>query len=149
MRGPRYESFRLISRSTIVEHSAIIPPVRCLVVVSVSEAFELAWAGNKDAAANALRQEFQKLQAPNQKVELCEWIATCFEKLDDYEQAAEWYEMAGTLLLSQTGSPLANALMAISEYERALYCRERGDDPELVQECLRVISDLRHVYSAS
>jgi tetratricopeptide (TPR) repeat protein len=118
-------------------------------VVSVSEAFDLARSGNREAAANVLRQEFQRLQSPNQKVELCEWIAACFENLDDYEQAAEWYEMAGTLSLSETGSPLANALMAITEYEKALYCREKGDDPEPIEECIRVISDLRHVYSAS
>jgi tetratricopeptide (TPR) repeat protein len=118
-------------------------------VVSVSEAFDLARSGNKQAAANALKQEFQRLQSPDQKVELCEWIASCFENLRDYEQAAEWYEMAGALSLSETGSPLANALMAIKEYERALTCRERGDDPEQIEECLRMIRDLRRTYSAS
>ncbi len=118
-------------------------------VVSVSEAFDLARSGNRRAAADALKQEFARLQSSDQRVELCEWIADCFENLRDYEQAAEWYEMAGALSLSETGSPLANALMAITEYERALGCRERCDDAELIEECLRVISDLRRAYSAS
>ena len=118
-------------------------------MVSVSEAFDLARSGNRKAAANALKQEFQRLQSSDQKVELCEWIADCFQNLHDYEQAAEWYEMAGALSLSETGSPLANALAAITEYERALTCRERGEDPESIEECLLVLRDLRRAYSAS
>lgn len=118
-------------------------------MVSVTEAFELARSGNREAAANVLKQEFLRLQSSDQKVELCEWIANCFENLHDYGQAAEWYEMAGALSLSETGSPLTNALMALREYERALACHEKGDDEESLVECIRVISDLRHAYSAS
>ena len=118
-------------------------------MVSVSEAFDLARTGNRAAAANALKQEFQRLQSPDQKVELCEWIASCFEKLNDYEQAAEWYETAGALSLSETGSPIANALMALTEYERALECRERGDDEDSIESCAQIIRNLKRVYSAS
>jgi hypothetical protein len=39
--------------------------------------------------------------------------------------------------------------MALREYERALACHEKGDDEESLVECIRVISDLRHAYSAS
>jgi tetratricopeptide (TPR) repeat protein len=118
-------------------------------MVSVTEAFDLARIGNRQAAANALKQEFQRLQSSEQKVELCEWIANCFENLRDYEQAAEWYEMAGAFSLSETGSPITNALMALREYERALACHEQSEDDESTVECMRVISDLRHAYSAS
>ncbi len=118
-------------------------------MVSVSEAFDLARSGRKEAAADALKQEFQRLQSPDQKVELCEWIASCFENLRDYEQAAEWYELAGALSLSETGSPLSNALMALKEYERALACRERGDDEESLEACISVIRDLRRAYAAA
>jgi tetratricopeptide (TPR) repeat protein len=118
-------------------------------MVSVSEAFDLARTGNREAAANVLKQEFQRLQSPEQKVELCEWIANCFENLNDYEQAAEWYELAGALALSETGSPLANAMSALAEYEKALSCRERGDDAESIEACLHIIRDLRHVYAAA
>lgn len=118
-------------------------------MVTVSEAFDLARIGNREAAANALKQEFQRLQSPDQKVELCEWIANCFENLNDYEQAAEWYELAGAFSLSEIGSPLANALMALEEYEKALTCREKGEDGDSIEACMRIIKDLRHVYSAS
>jgi tetratricopeptide (TPR) repeat protein len=118
-------------------------------MVSVTEAFDLAKTGNREAAANALKQEFLRLQSSDQKVELCEWIANCFETLRDYDQAAEWYETAGALTLTETGSPLINSLMALKQYERALACRERGEDSESLEACLRVIRDLRHAYSAS
>ena len=39
--------------------------------------------------------------------------------------------------------------MALTEYETALACRRRGDDAESIEECLQVIRDLRHAYSAS
>jgi tetratricopeptide (TPR) repeat protein len=118
-------------------------------MVTVAEAFDLARSGNREAAADVLKQEFLRLQSTDQKVELCEWIANCFESLNDFEQAADWYEMAGALSLSERGSPLTNALMALKHYERALACHERGDDSETVEECLRIIRDLRHAYSAS
>jgi tetratricopeptide (TPR) repeat protein len=82
-------------------------------------------------------------------VQLCEWIASCFENLNDYEQAAEWYEMAGLLCLSETGSELINALMALEQYERALTCHEQGEDEESVQKCLQIIDELKHTYAAS
>jgi hypothetical protein len=118
-------------------------------MVSASEAFDLARAGNRDLAVHMIKQEFQKLQASDQKVELCKWIASCFENLQDYAQAAEWYEMAGVLSLSETGSPLINSLMALREYERALDCHERSGDEEGVQNCLEVIRDLNRSYVAA
>jgi len=122
---------------------------------SVAEAFDLARAGNRELAAKILKQEFQKLQSSDQKVELCEWIAGCFENLHDYGQAAEWYEMAGVLSLSHTGSPLINALMATSEYEKAIECYDIGlndgdeEAGESIQKCLEIIRDLNHEYAAA
>lgn len=117
-------------------------------MVTVAEAFDLARIGRGEVAANALKQELIRLQSSDQKVELCEWIATCFENLRDYEQAAEWYEMAGALALSETGSPIINALTALNEYEKALGCRELGEDQDSVDECTGVIRELKRVYSA-
>ncbi|MGD0638089.1 MAG: hypothetical protein ABSA72_08630 [Nitrososphaerales archaeon] len=118
-------------------------------MVSVSEVFDLARSGERATAVSVLKQEFQRLQSSEHKVQLCEWIASCFENLNDYEQAAEWYEMAGLLSLSETGSELINALMALEQYERALTCHEQGDDEESVQKCLQIIEELKHTYAAS
>ena len=118
-------------------------------MVSVSEVFDLARSGERATAVSVLKQEFQRLQSSEHKVQLCEWIASCFENLNDYEQAAEWYEMAGLLSLSETGSALINALMALEQYEKALSCHEQGDDEESIQKCLQIIGELRHTYAAS
>jgi hypothetical protein len=139
----------LIRRSTKVEHSSINLLKHLTCVVTVAEAFDLARSGNRQVAADVLKQEFQRLQSADQKVELCEWIASCFVNLHDYEQAAEWYEMAGALSLSETGAPVTNALMALKEYERALECRQQGDDDESISDCVNIIRDLRRAYSAS
>jgi tetratricopeptide (TPR) repeat protein len=118
-------------------------------MVSVSEVFDLARSGERDTAASVLKQEFQRLQTSEQKVQLCEWIASCFENLQDYEQAAEWYEMAGLLSLSETGSTLINALMALDQYEKALSCHEQGDDEESILKCIQIIGELKHTYAAA
>jgi tetratricopeptide (TPR) repeat protein len=118
-------------------------------MVSISEVFDLARSGERDTAASVLKQEFQRLQSSEHKVQLCEWIANCFENLHDYEQAAEWYEMAGLLCLSETGSTLINALMALDQYEKALLCHEQGEDEEPIQQCLQIIDELKHTYAAA
>ncbi len=113
-------------------------------MVSVSEVFDLARSGERDTAVSVLKQEFQRLQSSEHKVKLCEWIASCFENLNDYEQAAEWYEMAGLLSLSEVGSTLINALTALEQYEKALSCHEQGEDEESIQKCLQIIEELKH-----
>jgi tetratricopeptide (TPR) repeat protein len=118
-------------------------------MVSVSEVFDLARSGERDTAVSVLKQEFQRLQSSEHKVKLCEWIASCFENLNDYEQAAEWYEMAGLLSLSEVGSTLINALTALEQYEKALSCHEQGEDEEAIQKCLQIIEELRHSYAAA
>lgn len=89
----------MISGSTILKLICINCFRDATHVVSGSEAFDLARAGNRELAVKILKQEFQRLQSPDQKVELCQWIAGCFENLHDYGQAGEWYEMAGALSL--------------------------------------------------
>jgi tetratricopeptide (TPR) repeat protein len=118
-------------------------------MVGVSEAFEIARSGNKQVAITLLKQEFQRLQSSDQKVELCDWIASCFQNLHDYSEAAQWYETAGDLALSEIGSPLINALSALKEYEKALGCHEMGDDEEALERCLETIEELNRVYAAA
>ena len=129
-------------------------------MTSIDEAFDIARGGNRELAAKILKEEFQKLQSTGQKVDLCEWVASCFENLRDYDQAAEWYEMAGALSLSHTSSPLMNALMATREYERAIECHDRrlsdssgGDDQKeasgSIEKCLEIIRELNSQYAAS
>jgi len=119
-------------------------------LASINEAFELARLGNQRQATEILRHEFEKLQSPGRRIDLCEWIADCFEKLQEYTQAGNWYEMAGELILAQMGASTPAAVVnAFHEYERALDCYERGDEVEDVERCDQILTTLRQSFASS
>ncbi len=117
---------------------------------AIAEAIELARAGNGGAAADLLQGQFETLQTPERMVELCEWIATCFEGLDDNFQAGNWYEMAGELILGEMSAIYpVRAIRAVDEYEKALECYRRVMDEEFVERCTEVIRELRGSCASS
>jgi tetratricopeptide (TPR) repeat protein len=124
---------------------------------SINEAFELARLGDQTGAVELLRHEFEKLQSPARRIDLCEWIANCFEKLQDFAQAGAWYEAAGELILAQVGSPLpAAAVDAFREYRLALDCYERSDDNNDdddaagdIERCSEILARIKHSFSSS
>ncbi len=116
----------------------------------IAEAIELAKTGNSRAAADLLQGEFETFQAPERMVELCEWIATCFEGLDDFVQAGNWYEMAGELILAERSAIYpVRAIRAADEYEKALLCYRRAEDEEFVERCNQVVRELRSSCASS
>ncbi len=117
--------------------------------MSFSDVLQMAKMGRRDAAAILLKEEFGKLQSPEQRVNLCKWIATCFEGLEDYSSAAEWYEMTGLLSLGETSCDLANAVRALPEYEKALAYYTMCEDDEKAELCSSVIAQLRGCFAAS
>ncbi len=119
-------------------------------MATVGDAFELARLGNKDGAAEMLRHEFEKLQSPAHRIDLCEWIADCFERLEDFTQAGNWYETAGDLILAQVGVSVSAAVVnAYREYERALACYERGEEIEDVERCCQILTALKNSFAAA
>ena len=128
----------------------LLEPPNPHLMASISEAFELAKLGNQTQAAEILRHEFEKLQSPGRRIDLCEWIADCFEKLQDYNHAGNWYEMAGELILAQMGAAMPSAVVnAFREYERAMDCYERGDELEDVERCDQILRVLRRSFASS
>jgi hypothetical protein len=117
--------------------------------MSFSDVLRLAKIGMKDAATILLREEFGKMQSPEQRVDLCRWIASCFEGLQDYASAAEWYEMTGLLSLGETSSDAANAIRALPEYEKARDYYTTCGDEEKVELCTSVIAQLNKCFVAS
>jgi len=117
--------------------------------MSFSDAMQMATMGKRDVAATLLREEFGKLQSPDQRVNLCRWIASCFEGLGDYGSAAEWYEMSGFLSLCETSSDVANAIRALPEYEKARAFYVMCEDEEKVELCSSVIEQLNKCFVAS
>ena len=114
-----------------------------------SEVLRLARIGRQDEAAILLKEEFSKLQSPEQRVNLCKWIAVCFEGLEDYASAAGWYEMTGLLSLGETNNDVANAIRALPEYEKAREYYTMCEDEEMVEICSSVIQQLNKCFEAS
>lgn len=117
--------------------------------MSFSDVLQMATLGKRDVAAILLKEEFGKLQSPEQRVNLCKWIATCFEGLGDYASAAEWYEMSGLLSLGETSSDIANAIRALPDYEKACTNYTMCEDEEKVELCSSVIQQLNKCFVAS
>jgi len=117
--------------------------------LSFSDVLQLAKIGKRDLASILLREEFGKMQSPEQRVNLCKWIATCFEGLEDFGSAAEWYEMTGLLSLGETSSDAANAIRALPEYEKARAYYTMCDEEEKVELCTSVIAQLNKCFVAS
>jgi len=117
--------------------------------MSFSDVLQMAQMGKRDVAAILLKEEFGKLQSPEQRVNLCRWIASCFEGLEEYESAAEWYEMSGLLSLGETTSDVANAIRALPEYEKARAYYAICEDEEKVELCSSVIAQLNKCFVAS
>ena len=117
--------------------------------MSFSDVLQLAKIGRQDAAAILLKEEFGRLQSPEQRVNLCKWIALCFEGLEDFGSAAEWYEMTGLLSLGETSSDVANAIRALPEYEKARNYYALCEDEEKLELCSSVIQQLNKCFVAS
>jgi len=117
--------------------------------MSFSDVLDMARIGKRDVATVLLKEEFGRLQSPEQRVDLCKWIASCFEGLQDFGTAAEWYEMTGLLALGETSSDHANAIRALPEYEKARSLYVMCGDEEKVELCSSVISQLNKCFVAS
>jgi tetratricopeptide (TPR) repeat protein len=101
-----------------------------------AESFGVDKMRSGNPAVYQLKEQFEKFGTSPEKVEVCDSIATCFYQLEQYEDAANWYETAGRLILSEPSTtPALKALSALGEYERALECHRRGADEDGFSEC--------------
>ncbi|MBI3859993.1 MAG: hypothetical protein HY296_07155 [Thaumarchaeota archaeon] len=109
-----------------------------------SESFHLDKMRSGNPLVYILREQFENFTSSPQKVETCEAIARCFYQLEQYNDAAGWYETAGRLILSEPSPPpQLKALIALQHYERALECYTRNDDEEKFTECSSMVRDLK------
>lgn len=103
-----------------------------------------------NAAVYILKEQFEKFSSSPQKVEACESIATCFYQLEQYDDAAGWYETAGRLILSEPSlTPAMKALDALGDYEKARECYRKGDDDEKFTECSTLIRELKRACASA
>jgi tetratricopeptide (TPR) repeat protein len=110
--------------------------------------FENMRSGNP--AVYQLKEQLEKFVSSPQKVDVCESIAQCFHQLEQFDDAANWYETAGRLILSEpSATPALKALSALSEYEKALECYRRGDDGDGFTECSTLIRELKRACASA
>ncbi|MDG6985863.1 MAG: hypothetical protein JRM73_03860 [Nitrososphaerota archaeon] len=115
-----------------------------------SERFSVEKMRSGNAAVYALKEQFEKFSTSPHKVDACESIASCFYQLEQYEDAAGWYETAGRLILSEpTITPQLKALSALEDYERALDCYRKDDDEEKFTECSTLIRELKRACASA
>lgn len=103
-----------------------------------------------NAAVYQLKEQFELFAGSPEKVSVCESIAQCFYQLEQYEDAAGWFETAGRLILSQpSATPALKALSALPEYEKALDCYSKGSDDDGVTEISTLIRQLRRASASA
>lgn len=115
-----------------------------------SRSFGLDKMRSGNAAVYQLREQFEKFASAPQKVEVCDSIGHCLFQLEQYGDAAGWFETAGRLILSEPSvTPALKALAALDEYERALECYRRGEDDDRYAECSNLIAQLRRACASA
>lgn len=119
-------------------------------MANFSNAFRFDKMRSGNPTVYLLREQFEKFTASPQKLDVCESIAHCFYQLEQYEDAANWYETAGRIILSGPNIPSAvKAFSALDEYERALECYRRSENDEKFTECSTLIGDLRRACASA
>jgi tetratricopeptide (TPR) repeat protein len=115
-----------------------------------SEAFRFDRMRSGNPAVYLLREQFEKFAASPHRLDVCESIAHFFYQLEQYEDAASWYETAGRIILSGPSTPQAiKAMSALDEFERALDCYRRDDNDERITECSTLIGELRRACASA
>ena len=115
-----------------------------------AEGFGLEKMRSGNAAVYLLRDQFERFSSSPQKVEACESIASCFDQLEQYGDAADWYETAGRLILAEPSlAPAVKALSALDDYEKARECYRKGDDDERFTECSTLIRELKRACASA
>lgn len=115
-----------------------------------SEVFRVEKMRSGNPAVYLLKEQFEKFAASPQKLDVCESIAHLLYQLEQYEDAGNWYETAGRLILAEPSStPTLKALSALGEFERALECYRREEDDEKFTECSTFIGELRRACASA
>lgn len=110
--------------------------------------FDKMRSGN--AAVYLLKDQFERFSSSPHRVEACESIASCFFQLEQYDDAASWFETAGKLILSEPSlAPVVKALDALEDYEKARECYREGEDEEKFTECSSLIRELKRACASA
>ncbi len=73
-----------------------------------------------------------------ERVECCGWLAECNMRLEDHQEAGNWYLEAARIILSLQADPKTRAKQALPLCEKALEAYEKGGDSADVLVAARV-----------
>lgn len=77
-------------------------------------------------------------KAPETRVECCKWLAECNHRLEDYQEAGNWYIEAVRIILRTDADNRTKAKEGLPLCRRALEAYEKGGDPADVLVAARV-----------
>jgi hypothetical protein len=108
----------------------------------VSRALALEQSGDYRNAVKSLMGVLDDVEASYEWDSVCEWIASCYEKIGENSEAGFWYETAGQLSLAGDSSPVPRKIsQTLFFVQRASDCYSRcGYEGEMASARTRALS---------
>jgi hypothetical protein len=98
--------------------------------MSLQDIVILIHNGEYGRAISSLEYEASdESRSPAERVECYKWLAECNTRLDDRQEAGNWYLEAIKMILSQQTDGRLKAKQALPLCEKALELYEQGGDP--------------------
>jgi len=97
--------------------------------MSLQEIVVMIHDGEYGRAISSLEHEVKdETRAPAEKVEYCRWLADCNQKMDDSQEAGNWYLEAVRIILSTQGDNRSKAKQALPLCDKAVEAYQKGGD---------------------
>jgi hypothetical protein len=107
--------------------------------MSLQEIVVMIHDGEYGRAIASLEFEVKDESKPPQtRVEYCKWLAECNHRLEDYQEAGNWYIEAARIILASKADNRSKGKQALPLCNKALEAYEKGGDPTDVLVAARV-----------
>jgi len=107
--------------------------------MSLQDIVVMIHAGEYGRAISSLEFEVKDESKPPQaRIEYCKWLAECNNRLEDYQEAGNWYIEAVRILLRADADNGSKAKQGLPLCNKALEAYEKGGDSADVLVAARV-----------
>jgi len=107
--------------------------------MSLQEIVVMIHDGEYSRAIASLEFEVKdETKTPRERAEYCRWLAECNHRLEDYQEAGNWYMEAVRIILSEKADNATKAKEAMPLCNKAVEAYEKGGDPADVLVAARV-----------
>ena len=98
--------------------------------MSLREIVLMIHNGEYGRAITSLEHEVHdEYKTPQERLEYCNWLAECNQRLGEYGEVGNWYIEATRVILSGRADNRTKAKQALPLCEKALEAYEKGGDP--------------------